>query len=412
MSKKSSFWRTLCICLSAVMLITLVSCNGPASSNPSGASSSGGSGQGSTGSEDDADNFDGEIVIGACSDLTGSGASNGEGEANAYQMIADEINANGGVLGKKLVINMEDTNGTSEGAVNAMNRQVSNPDVVAVLGFMYSTQVMAVADIAEEANMPLLYGGSSPSINELNNPYLFRMRPADDLVVELAMDYVVENYKPTKLGILHSMDDYGTQGSSIAAAYCEEIGLEYVSDGFVDGTKDFYSNILKLKDAGCDAMLWWAHEEELAIITRQRLELEYDVPIFGCSGLGDVKYTSLITNNDMCEGLMGIAEAAEGNTWEPYVNFSEKYQAEFGEVPNNNISGLGPAVYLLADAIERAGTTEPEALCEALRETRDFASLSGLLTCDDQQNLSHSSVIFRMTDGQREFVELITREVE
>lgn len=108
---------------------------------------------------------------------------------------------------------------------------------------------------------------------------------------------------------------------------------------------------------------------------------------------------------------MGIAESAEGNTWEPYAVFSKKYQEAYDEVPNNNISGLGPAIYLLADAIERAGTTEPDALCQALRETKEFPSLSGALTCDEKQNLNHSSVIFRMTDGKRQFVELITGEV-
>lgn len=409
MLTRGFFRRALSACLATVMVATLASCNGgnqgsgssapdPTVSNPVSGSS-------------DAAKFDGEIIIGACSDLTGSGASNGQGEANAYQMIADEINTNGGVLGKKLVINMEDTNGTSEGAVNAMNRQVSNPDVVAVIGFMYSSQVLAVADIAKQAKIPLMYGGSSPSINELDNDYIFRMRPADNLVVELALNYVVENFKPTKLGILYSMGDYGTQGFGVAKAYCEKNGVDYVADGFTDGTKDFYSNILKLKDAGCDAMLWWAHEEELAIITRQRLELEYDVPVFGCSGLGDVKYTSLISN-DMCEGLLGIAESAESNDWEPYTQFASRYEAAYGELPNNNICGLGPAIYLLADAMERAGTTESEAVCTALRETKNFASLSGYLTCDSQQNLNHNSIIFRMTDGKRKFVELFTQEVE
>ncbi len=410
MSKRSVSRSVLSLLLLAALLIPLAACGGTSSASSSGTSLAGGSSSSSDASTPEG-NFDGEIVIGACSDLTGTGASNGQGEAFAYEMIAEEINANGGVLGKKLVINMEDTNGTSEGAVNAMNRQVSNPDVVAVLGFMYSSQVLAVADIAQQAKIPLLYGGSSPSINELNNPYLFRMRPADDFVVELAMDYVMENFKPTKLGILYSMGDYGTQGYAVAKEYCETNNIDYVSDGFTDGTKDFYSNILKLKDAGCDAMLWWAHEEELAIITRQRLELEYDVPVFGCSGLGDVKYTSLVSN-EMSEGLLGIAESAEGNNWEPYTEFAARYEAAYGEVPNNNISGLGPAIYLLADAIERAGSTDSEAICQALRETKDFASLSGYLTCDEQQNLNHNSVIYRMTDGRRQFVELFTQEVE
>lgn len=409
MSKRGYLRRMLSACIATVMVITLASCNG---GNQGNASAGPGSGSANPGpGSSDAAKFDGEIVIGACSDLTGAGASNGQGEANAFQMIADEINANGGVLGKKLVINMEDTNGTSEGAVNAMNRQVSNPDVVAVVGFMYSSQVLAVADIAKQAKVPLMYGGSSPSINELDNDYIFRMRPADNFVVELALDYVVANFKPTKLGILYSMGDYGMQGFGVAKAYCERNNLNYVADGFTDGTKDFYSNILKLKDAGCDAMLWWAHEEELAIITRQRLELEYDVPVFACSAMGDVKYTSLISN-DMCEGLLGIAESAESNDWEPYTKFAERYQEAYGELPNNNICGLGPAIYLLADCIERAGSTESEAICEALRETKNFASLSGYLTCDELQNLNHNSIIFRMTDGKRKFVELFTQEID
>lgn len=408
MLRQRFFRRTLSACLAAVMVLSLVSCNG---GNQGNGSANPGPGVSTPGSGNDA-GFDGEIVIGACSDLTGAGASNGEGEARAYQMIADEINANGGVLGKKLVINMEDTNGTSEGAVNAMNRQVSNPDVVAVLGFMYSSQVLAVADIALEAKIPLMYGGSSPSINELKNPYLFRMRTTDDLMVLLAMGYVEENFKPKKLGIIYATNDVGTQGYQGAKAYCEAHGIDYIADGYANGGQDFYSNLLKMKDGGCDALLLWGNEEELAIITRQRLELDYgDVPVIGNSGIGDVRYTSVI-DPEMSEGIYGIAESAEGNQWEPYTVFAEKYESAYGELPNNNVCGLGPAVYLLADAINKAGSTDSEAICEALRETRDFASLSGYLTCDEQQNLNHNGIIYQLHDNRRQYIELYTQKDE
>lgn len=357
--------------------------------------------------------FDGEIIIGAMSDITGSGAANGMGEAFAYQMVADEINAKGGVLGKKLVIQQEDTNGTVEGCVNAINKLYSDPNVVACFGIMYSTQVMGVADIVLQSQRPLMYGGSSPSINELNNPYLFRMRPADDFVVTIYVDYIKNTLNPTKLGMIYAMDDFGTQGYNVAKAYCEANGIELIADGYSNGTKDFYSNLLKIQDAGCDAMIWWGHEEETSILARQRVELGMEaMPVYCSSGAGNNIFNEL-TNAADTNGIYGISESCDiGNDWDMFVEFKARFEEAYGEGINNNICGLVPAIYVLCDAIERAGTTDAEALCAALRETRDFKAISGYLTCDEKQNLNHNAIIYKLDNKQRVFVELYTAEVE
>ncbi|MBC8536358.1 ABC transporter substrate-binding protein [Feifania hominis] len=395
--------KWLAILLATVMLAAVfVGCK-PAQSDP------GTSDPGQSGTENQ---FDGEIVLGACSDLSGSGASNGEGEAKAYQMVADMINAEGGVMGKKLVIKQEDTQGTVEGSVNAINRQFSDKNVVGVFGFMYSSQVMGISDIAKEAGRPVLYGGSSPSIWELNNPWLFRMRPNDQLMVTLAVEYVFQEMGAKKLGMIYSMDDYGTQAYEVAKGYCEKNGKELIADGYTVGAKDYYSQLLTLKNAGCDTMLLWGHEEEYAILVRQRLELDYNVPVFGSNGIGNPDFNNLVSTEES-EGIVAIGESCPGNQWEYFTEFEQQYKAKFnGESPNNNVCSLVPAIYLYCDAIERAQSTDPAKVAEALRETKDFPAITGYLTCDSNQDFCHSGIVYEMKNGERSFIDLFSVDPE
>lgn len=121
-----------------------------------------------------------EITIGILATLTGY-PLNGEHMVKGTQLAADEINAAGGVLGKKLVLDVQDVSNTTDVAINATNLLISK-DVAALIGPHYSTQGLAIESLINAAEIPMLVGGTSPKFTEeVENPYLFRIRASDTM---------------------------------------------------------------------------------------------------------------------------------------------------------------------------------------------------------------------------------------
>ena len=151
-----------------------------------------------------------EITIGILATLTGY-PLNGEHMVKGTQLAADEINAAGGVLGKKLVLDVQDVSNTTDVAINATNLLISK-DVAALIGPHYSTQGLAIESLINAAEIPMLVGGTSPKFTEeVENPYLFRIRASDTMQAAAAAKYLVEqqgatNIALTKLDILSYMD--------------------------------------------------------------------------------------------------------------------------------------------------------------------------------------------------------------
>ena len=164
-----------------------------------------------------------EITIGILATLTGY-PLNGENMVKGTQLAADEINAAGGVLGKKLVLDVQDVSNTTDVAINATNLLISK-DVAALIGPHYSTQGLAIESLINAAEIPMLVGGTSPKFTEeVENPYLFRIRASDTMQAAAAAKYLVEQQGATNIAILHGSDDFGTGGMQVATAYFDSVG--------------------------------------------------------------------------------------------------------------------------------------------------------------------------------------------
>lgn len=326
--------------------------------------------------------LDGEIKFGLSCALTGNFPLAGQRTREGVDLALEEINAAGGVLGKKLVYTIEDDQNTQQTAVNVVTKIV-NAGVCAVIGPHTSGNIAAVSDIYLTAKIPFLTGGTSPKLALLDNPYFFRIRPSDVINGQVAAKYAVDTLKATKVGISFNNNDFGTGARDVIIQYLDNAKIPYVAVGHNAGDKDLTGQIMQLKSEGVDCIISWTDDAESALTARQLYELGMKVPVISSAGITMDQVLNLV-EPEYVEGWYAVTDFASANTTPKIVKFVEDFTAKYGYKPELYASSYYSATYVLADAIKRAGSTDPEAIRAALATTKDLDLTEGYYTCNDK----------------------------
>ena len=408
---KKTLFRAVFLLISLAIVFSISACgNGnPAtsSSSPSSgaqpdASAPGSSAPQSSGTTQGDQEFDGEIYIGCATGITGAEPEIGMHVTNTVAMAADDINAAGGVLGKKLVVIVEDDSFTAEGGLLATQRLLARGDIVALMGYMKTVGVMSSIDLL---NIPTLTTASSAAIYAADNPYLFRVFGADVVIGNAGANWMIDKFNPSKVFIICSTDDVGNGCADVYEEVCIDRGVAYVRDSLNPGDRDFTGQVMNAKNAGCDLCLMYMQPAEAVVLLRQFHELDLVIPTIGGQPTGS---TSFLNQCDPAysDGLYSFAgfdlSSAEsyglGPNDETLMSLYERYFERFGIYSDAPI-GIYPLVWLLADAIERAGSTDPDAITEALWQTKDFPAFSRVLTTDYRRDMCHITYIYQVIDN-------------
>lgn len=348
---------------------------------------------------------DGEILIGVSAAITGPAPLDGERTMQGINLAIEEINSQGGVLGKALKIVVEDDQNTSNIAVNVVNKLVSNKDIVAVLGPHRSANAMATEQIFADAKMPFLTGASSPNlVTKIDNPYFFRIRGSDTFVGNIIAKFALEELKATKIGVIYNNDDYGTGGRDVVKDYLNSNGCPpVILEGHNTGDMDMSGAITKCKEAGVDCLIVYTHDPEAAILTRQLNELGLDVPIVGPTTFTLPTYLSLV-NAEETKGIYSVTDFVSNNPEPLALNFQEAFYDKYGVNPDLFAACYYQGVYVLKDAIERAEEISKEAVRDALAETKDLPSVYGDLYANEDGELVHSAVVAEIMDNKPNYL--------
>lgn len=317
------------------------------------------------------------IRIGVSAAITGAAPLDGERSVQGIKMAVSEINAAGGVLGRPLEIVVEDDANDSATAVNVVNKLVSDQSIVALLGPHRSANAMAVEGIVAQAEIPYLTGASSPSLVEkVSNPWLFRIRGSDSFVGQIIGKFAIENVGATKFGVIYNNDDYGVGGRDVVVKYLTDAGYEPL---VVEGHN--------------------THDPEAAILTRQMNEMGLDVPIVGPTTFSLPTYLSLVTAEET-EGFYSVADFVADNPDELVQKFYNSFVETYDVEPDLFAAAYYNGVYILADAITRAGAADRASIQKALLETKDLPSVYGTLYSNEHGELVHSAVVCEIVDNQ------------
>jgi branched-chain amino acid transport system substrate-binding protein len=351
------------------------------------------------------------IKIGEFGSLTGDNASFGTSQNNGVQMALEEINAAGGVLGKKIDLTVED-NETKQGETTTIARKLISQDhVVAIIGEVASSKSLEAAPICQASKIPqIATAATNPRVTQTGD-YIFRVCFTDDFQAVVIARFVLEKLKLNKIAFMTDVkQDYSVGLTNIARDYLTKNGATIVKEqSYSSGDKDFRAQLTDLKGAAPDVIIITGYYPEAALIAKQARQFGIKATLVGGDGWDG---SSLIpVGGKAIEGAFFSNHFSVEDTSPIVQTFVQKYKQKYNAVPDA-FAALGyDAMKILADAITRAGSPDPEKIRAAIQETENFPGVSGKITIGKDRNAQKSAVIITIKDGAYKYAETIEPKI-
>jgi len=338
------------------------------------------------------------IKIGMCAPVTGPAAESGKYAINGAKLAFEAVNKAGGILGKQAELIIEDDQTTNPGIVLAFSKLAAQSDIVAFLGSIRSTQVHAMQPDVLKLGKPVMIGGTDPTLTHLGNPWLFRFRPNDSYSGRVIADYGVKTLGKKKWAIVHSTDAFGTAGGKALAEALGKLEAPPVLDqGYANQSQDFTPVVLAIKQSGADILgSYFTFENDLGIFARQLRQLGVNIPWVGSPSI--VNVTALKLAGPALYNTYGVADYAEDSS-EGSKAFGKAYRDANKVAPDNQSSWTFDAVNVLSAAINKAGSTAPDKIREAILATKKFPGAEGEYNFDKNGDGLHGYNIVRNDKG-------------
>src|SRR5476649_140068 len=299
------------------------------------------------------------IKVGEYASLTGKEAGFGQTSHHGVVLAIEEINAAGGVLGKKIELSYEDNQTKPGESATVVKKLISRDKVVALIGEVSSGRSLEAAPIAQAAHIPMVApAATNPKVTQVGN-YIFRVCFIDPFQGTVMAKFAQNDLKAKKVAILSSVSNAYSLGLAkfFKETFTANGGTVAEEKNFSEGDKDFRAQLTAVKAAGVDAVFVPGYYTESALIVRQARDLGLTVPFFGGDGWEDEQLLKI--GGEALNGCFYSTHFSAENTDATVARFVAKYKARWnGEVPGA-FSALGyDAIYVLADAIKRAGGTD------------------------------------------------------
>jgi len=379
------YWRIQFFLLAAVAALT--GCNKPAGGTADGGDT---------------------IKVGEYASLTGGTATFGVSSHEGTAMAIEEINAAGGVLGKKIQLLTEDDLSKAGEPATIVNKFIARDNVVAVLGEVASSASLEAAPICQQNKIPMISPASTnPDVTKTGD-YIFRVCFIDPFQGTVMANFATKTLKAKRVAVFTDVKSDYSKG--LAKFFKERFlanGGEIVSElDFNKGDKDFKAQLTTIKAANPDAVFVPGYYTECALISIQAKQLGLNVPLFGGDGWES-------------EELLKIGgDAVNGNYFSSHYHpavgsdmcrkFVESYRKRYHGKTPDTMAALGyDSALVLADAIKRAGTTDSAKLRDAIAATKNFPAVTGTLTLNENRDPIKSAVIIQIKDGQFKYLETV-----
>jgi branched-chain amino acid transport system substrate-binding protein len=348
------------------------------------------------------------VVIGAIVSATGPNAALGEQERNTLQMEESAINAAGGVLGRPVKIVIEDDKTDTNQAVTSANKLIDQDKAVALIAATGSASTLAVKAITAQKGLPQMAMAAANDITDKAPiDWIWRTPQKDALAVQRALDYIANNLKVKKVGVLHDENAFGSSGNAEIAKQAPSFGLEVVaSESYKTNDTDMTAQLTKIKGSDPEVLVVWGTNPGPALAAKNMKQLGMTIPYVGSHGIANQTFIKLA--GDAAEGvvfpagrLLVPSSITDANQKAVTDKFIADYTAAYGSSPNPFAGYAFEAVTLLADAIKRAGSTDPAAIQTALDSTTGFAAPDGIYnyTKTDHDGLKASDMIMVKVQG-------------
>lgn len=344
------------------------------------------------------------IKIGYLAALTGDYAQYGITEVNMAKLVVGDINAKGGILGRKIELIHYDTKTRNEDAVNAVRRMIESDKVCAIVGANSSGINIATAPIVANGKTPQISTvGTNPFVTVDNKgkvrPYSFRICFTDPYQGALAADLAYNDLKKTKAAILYNVgSDYAQGLREFFVKDYEKLGGKIVADeGFRETDVDFRAQLTTIKNSGADLLFLPGMGKDMALAIKQAQELGLKVTVIG--GDGYAEFMNEIAGPAM-KGTFWVNHTyLDDPEMAPiFARYKEVYKDDCKEFVNGTMAY--DAMYWLIDAINRAGKADGQAIAKALEETKGLKLHHATLTIDPATHnpINKAGIILKVGD--------------
>lgn len=337
------------------------------------------------------------IKIGWLSSLTGPLSSAAIAENQGVQFAVDEINAAGGIGGKKLELITRDTASDPTKAVNFAQQLAFSDKVNVIIGPVNSGESLATVGMIAKAGIPNLIIGTVDELTDAKKyPRAFRLINTNRQWIEAANAYVLGRLKKSKIAVIGDTSGYGTSSAKTAIELLEKAGVKPVYSVLIDPNKtDLTDEFTKAKAAGADVIMPWSAATGLiARILNTRGDMNWNVPIVGHAAIMAAPIRKLLNkpaywDNAYATGYVSTTYGADGKLPERTQVLIDKMRAKLGGGEIDFMFwwvALGyDTVKIIEHAINKAGSTDPAAIQKALEDTKQFKGVYATYSWSAQQ---------------------------
>ena len=348
------------------------------------------------------------ILLGEVGSLTGSEATFGISARNGIEMALSEVNAAGGVRGKKVGVRVYDSQGKPEEAAQATTRLITQDKVSIIIGEAASSVSMAMADKAQAAGVPqITYTSTAPEVTQKGD-YIFRVCFIDPFQGLVMAKFARENLKLNQVALL--TDNKSAYSIGLAKVFTEEFekmgGKISASESYSKGDTDFRAQLTSIKQAKPEAVFVPGYYTDVGLIARQAVELGLKVPLLGGDGWESEKLFEL--GGSALNGSYFSNHYALDNPDPLLKAFAERYQKTYGGLPDSVAALAYDATKLAVDAMKRAPNLSGRALRDAIAATKDFPGVAGKITINAKRDAEKQAVVLKVEDGKTKFVTTVT----
>lgn len=343
------------------------------------------------------------IKIGAVFPMTGDVATFGESSKNAVSIAVEEVNAKGGILGKKVEVIYEDDSNTPSNSANAIQKLISNDKVVAVIGSVSSKCSIAMGPIATQNKIPMISSTSTnPKVTTDGGEYVFRACFIDPFQGTVISKFATETLKVKTSAVLYdNSNDYSKGLADYFKADFEKQGGQVLAmESYNGGDQDFNAQLTKIKPMNPEVILLADYYNTVGLIAKQARALGITATFVGGDGWDSADLYKV--GGDAIDGGYFSNHYSADDTSPLVVDFRKNYETKFGKTPDA-LAALGyDAAKILFAAIEKAGSTDGAKIKDAM-QTTDLEVVSGKVTFDQDRNPIKAAVMIKVIKDKYEF---------
>lgn len=343
------------------------------------------------------------ILITGLVELSGTGATSGTNFDNGAKLAAKEINAAGGILGRKIEYTSSDTQ-SNPAIAKALAQKAIDQNAYVVMGPVFSGSILVSMEETRRAQVPNFTGGEAASITEKGNPFIFRTSMTQAAAMPKVARYIKNTLKAKSVDMVWVNNDFGKGGRDAMIKALATEGLKLGADISTEpGQVDFSAAVLKAKQSNSDVLFAYTNEEESARLLRELRKQGFAKPIVGETTLTGQKVIELA--GDAANGAIAHVGLTADAPLATVKAFDAAFQKEYKTKSDHNGLKGYTAMYFVKVMTERIGKVDGKAFAAAMHGAKmtikDNPGVLMDVTFDNKGDLDRESFMTKVVDGKQ-----------